>query len=46
MNDEGEYMLRQQVQRLQFAVMKLSGSCGFDIADLVEAEWLEEGDMD
>lgn len=37
---------KEQVERLQNTIHKLSKWQGIDISELIEEEYLEEGDMD
>lgn len=45
MNDEDVQAWSEQTKRLQHAVTKLAGALGMDIAELIEEELLQEGDM-
>lgn len=46
MSDEDVHALAERIERLRNAVTKMAGALGVDIAELIEEELLQEGDMD
>lgn len=36
---------RERIDRLSYVVGKLAGGAGMDISEMIEEEWLKEGDL-